>query len=151
MTMVLDPAIRIVAPDSQVFVLHPGEGKKFMKDFADTNAVFLDLAHINASIRMFEAPMPGEEFPLHMNLGRLFKGRELGQLCREALAEGPMDTRELAKYVIAAKGLDVGDKPLRQSVALRIVNAMTQAEKRRSYVERDGKNANVIRWRLRAP
>lgn len=113
-----------------------------------TKQARIDLAHINASIRMFEPPKPGEAFPLHMNLGRLFKGRELGQLCRDALADGPKDTRELARYVIVAKGLDQEDKPLRQSVALRIVNAMTQAQKRRSYVERDGKNGNVIRWRL---
>lgn len=46
MTIVVDPAIRIVGPDSQVFVLHPGEGKRFFRDFIDSSAVFLDLPGI---------------------------------------------------------------------------------------------------------
>lgn len=33
-----------------------------------------DLAHINAAIILLEAPAAGTEFPLHFNLGRMFKG-----------------------------------------------------------------------------
>jgi len=105
-----------------------------------------DLAHINASILLFEAPPAGTQFPLHFNLGRLFKGRELGQLCRDKLAQGDSSTRELAEYVIEAKGLDVTDKHLRNSVALRVVNAMRMAEKR-GKVERVGKLASAIVWK----
>jgi hypothetical protein len=104
-----------------------------------------DLAHINASIMLFEAPPAGTEFPLHFNLGRLFKGRELGQICREALAQGPPSTGELAEYVIRAKGLDEGDKHLRTSIALRIVNAMRMAEKR-GKAGRVGKRGSAIVW-----
>lgn len=105
----------------------------------------VDLAHINASIMLFEAPKAGEQFPLHFNLGRLFKGRELGQLCREALAGGPKDTRELAAYIIRAKGLDDADKHLRTSIQLRVVNAMRMAEKR-GKARRIGKAASAIIW-----
>ena len=52
-------------------------------------------------------------------------------VCREALAaEGPLDTRELAVRVIRAKGLDEGDKVLRQTVAFRVVQALSIAAKR---------------------
>ena len=105
----------------------------------------VDLAHINASITLFEAPPAGTQFPLRFNLGRLFKGRELGKLCREALAQRPHSTRELAEYVIAAKGLDASDKHFRYSVALRVVNAMRMAEKR-GQVQRVGMSGNAIVW-----
>ena len=107
----------------------------------------VDLAHINASIMLFEAPAAGELHPMHFNLGRLFKGRELGQLCREALTDGPKDTRELAAYVIRAKGLDETDKHLRTSISLRVVNAMRMAEKR-GKMARVGKRRQSIVWRL---
>lgn len=105
----------------------------------------VDLAHINAAIMLFEAPAAGEQFPMHFNLGRLFKGRELGKLCREALARRPHSTRELAEYLIAQKGLDAGDKHLRYSMALRVVNAMRMAEKR-GQVQRVGMSGNAIIW-----
>ena len=43
MTIVIDPAVRIIADDAQIFVLHPGRGKRFLQDFAEEKAVFLDL------------------------------------------------------------------------------------------------------------
>lgn len=98
---------------------------------------------------LFEAPRAGSQFPIHFNLGRLFKGRELGQLCREALAQGSMSTCELAEYVIRAKGLDEGDKHLRTSIALRIVNAMRMVEKRGKWL--GGKNGSAIRWSASDP
>lgn len=49
MTIVIDPSVRIIADDAQVFVLHPGRGKRFLPDFTESRAVFLDL--------------PGIEFP----------------------------------------------------------------------------------------
>jgi len=105
----------------------------------------LDLAHIKASILMFGAPAAGEQFPMHFNLGRLFKGRELGRMCSAALAIGPQDTRQLAEYVIREKGLDADDKPLRISIQLRVVQAMRMREKR-GQVTRQGKRAQAIVW-----
>lgn len=104
-----------------------------------------DLAHINAAIMLFEAPKRGEQFPLHFNLGMLFRGRELGAMCTEALASGPKDTRELAEYVIAQKGLDATDRNLRISIQLRIVQAMRQRELR-GQAKRVGKRAQALIW-----
>src|SRR5690606_23795478 len=89
-----------------------------------------DLAHVNASIRLFTAPPPGTIAPVRMNIGLLLKSKELGRLCREALATGPHSTRELALYIIRDKGLDADDNHLRAAVALRVVNSMRMAEKR---------------------
>lgn len=106
-----------------------------------------DLAHINASVMLFEAPSEGSEFPLHFNLGRLYRVREIGKLCQEALATGPKDTRELALHAIRAKGFDETDKHLRASIQLRIVNAMRMQEKR-GKVLRVGKRSGAIVWGL---
>ena len=79
---------------------------------------------------------------------RLFKHRELSNLCREFLATGPLNTRELANKVIIAKGLDAGDKELAKSIALRIVQNLNQQD-RRGTVRKDGKRGGVCVWRLR--
>ncbi|MBZ9654658.1 hypothetical protein [Phyllobacterium lublinensis] len=47
MTVIIDPEIRILPDDHKVFVLHPGDNKRFYKDFVDTKSVFLDLPGIS--------------------------------------------------------------------------------------------------------
>lgn len=118
---------------------------KLERDLAQLRA---DLSHVNATMRLFEAPQAGEEFPGHMNLDRLFKRRELASLCSEALASGPMNTRELALSVIRAKGFDEADRYLRKAVAYRIVQALRMQEKRRGAIIRVEKVSNVITWAL---
>jgi hypothetical protein len=54
MTVIIDPEVRIIGDTSQIFVLHPGENKKFQQDFAAFSAVFLDLPGIS-----FNAPPNG--------------------------------------------------------------------------------------------
>lgn len=84
-----------------------------------------DLSAINATIHIFEVNGEPSEFPAYVEIHRLFKRGEMTAICRAALAqEGPLDTRELALRVIRAKGLDEGDKALRQTIALRIVQAL---------------------------
>jgi hypothetical protein len=118
---------------------------KLEADLAQARA---DLSHVNATIRLFEAPESGEGFPTHMNLDRLFKRREIAQLCAEALQTGPMNTRELALHVIRAKGFDEGDRHLRTAIAYRIVQALRQQEKRRGAIQRVEKVGNVVVWSL---
>lgn len=90
-----------------------------------------DLSAINATIRIFEVNGEPSEFPAYVEIHRLFKRGEMTAICKAALAqEGPLDTRELALRVIRAKGLDEGDKALRQTIALRIVQALRLIEKR---------------------
>ncbi|WP_051091619.1 hypothetical protein [Aureimonas ureilytica] len=45
--MILDPALKVIQPDHQIFVLHPGDGKRFYDDFKHFKAVFLDLPGAN--------------------------------------------------------------------------------------------------------
>lgn len=113
---------------------------------ADLEQARADLAHVVATIRLFEAPQDGEAFPSHMNLDRMFRRREIGNLCHEALQDGPKDTRELALYIIRKKGFDERDRHLRSSVALRIVQALRMQEKRRGPIRREGKRGNAIVW-----
>ena len=47
MALVIDPNIRILPDDHNIFVLHPGVNKRFYSDFTQTNSVFLDLPGIN--------------------------------------------------------------------------------------------------------
>lgn len=106
-----------------------------------------DLAHVNATLRLFKVGDAPPTFPVHMGLARLFEYGEVFALCRQALeaAGKPLDTRELARAVAAAKGLDGEDKVLRQALALSIVNALTRQEKR-GAVRREGKRAGVVVW-----
>jgi hypothetical protein len=101
-----------------------------------------DLAHVSATIRLFEVGDRPLEFPVYMDIGRLFRPREIGKLCHAALAlESPLDTRELALRVMRAKGMDESDKVLRSSVAHRVVQALSMQLKRRqipSLGKRDG-------------
>jgi hypothetical protein len=117
---------------------------------ADLAQVRADLSHVNATIRLFEAPQSGEAFPTHMNLDRLFRRRELANLCKTALGGGPLSTRELALAVIRAKGFDEDDRHLRTTIAYRIVQALRMQEKRAGDVQRQGKSGNVIVWKVRA-
>ncbi len=117
---------------------------KLEHDLAQARA---DLSHVNATIRLFEAPEAGAQFPMHQNLDRLFKRREIGALCAEALQAGPQSTRELALAVIRAKGFDETDRHLRSAVAYRIVQALRMQEKRQGGIVRVGKAGNAIRRR----
>jgi hypothetical protein len=90
-----------------------------------------DLAHVNATLRMFESPEGRTQFPVYMDTLRLFRRGEIVTICKAALAkEGPLDTRELALRVIRAKRLDTKDAVLRKSIAFRIVQALRLQAKR---------------------
>ena len=105
-----------------------------------------DLSHLNATIRLFEIGDDPLQFPVHMDLTRLFKRREIGNICKAALAEhGPLTTRELALHVIRAKGMDEGDKVLRQTISYRIVQSMRLLWKR-GGIDSEGKRDGVRVW-----
>ncbi|GFO83483.1 MAG: hypothetical protein A49_31100 [Methyloceanibacter sp.] len=110
-----------------------------------------DLAHVNATIRMFEAPEGRTQFPVYVDTLRLFKRGELAELCKAALAdEGPLTTPELALRVARAKGLDEDDKVLRQSIAYRIVQAL-RLQWKRGKIESPEKRGGVRVWAIKRP
>lgn len=43
MGLILDPSLRVIDEGHQIFVLHPGDGKRFYNDFLATKSVFLDI------------------------------------------------------------------------------------------------------------
>jgi hypothetical protein len=106
-----------------------------------------DLSHVNAMLAMFEAPEGRTQFPVYMDTLRLFKRGEIVAICKEALKNGPLDTRELALAVIDAKGMDGKDAVLRRSIAFRIVQAMNLQAKRRTVTALT-KRKGVRMWRL---
>ncbi|ATQ69297.1 MULTISPECIES: hypothetical protein [Methylosinus] len=107
-----------------------------------------DLAHVNATLRLFELNGEHEVFPVHMDLTRLFKRGEIHKICQMALAEAPegLDTRELSLAVIQAKGMDESDAVLRIAINYRIVQAMRMQEKRGRVIG-VGKRKGVRVWR----
>jgi len=110
-------------------------------------AAKLDLAHVNATLRIFESPEGRTEFPVYVDTLRLFRRGEIATLCKRARAkEGPLTTRELAIRVIREKGLDEGDSVLRTSIAYRIVQAL-RLQWKRGKVDSPEKQGGVRVWR----
>jgi hypothetical protein len=66
-------------------------------------------------------------------------------LCKQALASGPKTTKELALHVMAAKGLDTGDKVLAHAMATRLIHALRQ-QWRRGLISGEGKIKGARVW-----
>jgi hypothetical protein len=67
------------------------------------------------------------------------------RLCKDALASGPKTTKELALIVMAAKGLDTGDKVLARAMATRMIHALRQ-QWRRGHLNGQGKVKGARVW-----
>jgi len=97
-----------------------------------------DLAHITAAITIFEASGDIEEIPPYVDIHRCFKRGEAINLCKEALASGPLNTRQLALRVMAAK-----------AVAGRLIHALRQ-QCRRGLIDGMKKHLDARVWALPA-
>jgi hypothetical protein len=107
-----------------------------------------DLAHITAAIATFEASGDIEEIPPYVDIHRCFTRGEAIALCKEALAaHGPLNTRQLALKVMAAKGLDTGDKVLAKAIAGRLIHALRQ-QSRRGLIDGTEKHLGARVWAL---
>jgi hypothetical protein len=107
----------------------------------------VDLAHINAAISIFEASGDPRGFPAYVDIHHLFKYGEQTKLCRAALAEGPMTTRQLALYIMKAKGLDRDDKVLAKSICSRIIHAL-RLQHRQGKIIAKGRVKAAMLWEL---
>jgi hypothetical protein len=89
-----------------------------------------DLAHINASIRLFEG---GEQQRAQYIVGHgFFRKGEVADICvRHLKTDGELDTRQLAERVMSERKLNASDTPLRNSVVFKVVQALRHAERRR--------------------
>ena len=107
-----------------------------------------DLAHVNASLRLFEATGEAQDLPPYVDLNRVLRRGETTKICMDALAaEGPLDTRQLALRVMRAKGLSESDKVLAHTIALRVVQTL-RMRARRNKVECITKTKGVCVWRI---
>lgn len=106
-----------------------------------------DLSHVNACVALFEATgEPGALSP-YVDTHCLFARGEMMNLCKDALASGPKTTKELALHVMAAKGLDTGDKVLARSMAMRLIHAL-RMQWRRGMIDGNGKVKGARVWAI---
>ncbi|HVT27434.1 MAG TPA: hypothetical protein VHE81_05390 [Lacipirellulaceae bacterium] len=83
-----------------------------------------DLAHMDAAIAIFTTGDGAKPVRPYVDIHRLFKRGELAAISREELKGRPRDTRELAQAVMAAKGLDTGDRVLAKAVSCRLIHVL---------------------------
>ena len=108
-----------------------------------------DLAHVLATLRMFEASGEPADFTPYFDLNRVFQRGETTEFCMATLAaEGPLDTRQLTERLMKAKGLDPSDKVLGQAIALRIVQSLRIKAKRRKGLDGTLRRRGVCVWRI---
>ena len=89
-----------------------------------------DLAHVNATIRLFTEPE--KQRARYLVSHGFFKKGEIADICvRHLEADGEMTTRELAERVMAERELDITDTTLRNSVVFKVVQALRHAKRRR--------------------
>ena len=113
------------------------------------NQAQADLAHVNATLRLFACTDDPLDFPPYLDLTRVFRRGETTALCIAALkAEGPLDTRELTQRVMAAKGLDTSDRVLVKAVALRIVQTLRMRSTRSGDIDGTFRRKGVCLWRV---
>lgn len=105
-----------------------------------------DLAHVKAALEIFAAGDDPASHRNYVNLFKLFRYGEMAQLCRDALADGPLTTVQMAQRIMAAKGLDATDKELVRSVTYSVLHSMRGMRGRR-VVDRT-KAHNRCLWRL---
>lgn len=89
-----------------------------------------DLAHINASIRLFTDPE--HQRARYMVSHGFFKKGEIADLCvRHLDVDGELTTRDLAERVMIERRLDATDATLRNSVVFKVVQALRHAARRK--------------------
>ena len=85
-----------------------------------------DLAHVNATIRLFTEPE--HQRARYMVSHGFFKKGEIADVCvRHLGVDGEMTTRQLAERVMAERKLDASDRTLRNSVVFKVVQALRQS------------------------
>jgi hypothetical protein len=103
-----------------------------------------DLAHINASIRLFESGERGRA--AYIVSHGFFKKGEIADICaRHLRADGQLNTRDLAERVMCERNLDPSDVTLRNSVVFKVVQALRHAA-RRKIVTMVEKRKGVCVW-----
>jgi hypothetical protein len=107
-----------------------------------------DLASISAAIRIFEVTGETLDVSSYTDLHRIFRRGETTALCKEALAEsGPQTTRELVRFIMVRKELDVADAVLAKALAQRVVHTLNLAARAGHFADA-GRSKGVRIWAL---
>lgn len=106
-----------------------------------------DLAHIEAAISIFEASGDPRGFPAYVDVHHLFKRGEQSKLFMAALVDGPLTTRQIALYIMKAKGLDQNDKVLAKSICSRIIHALGMMRRQGKLLAKGRVKAAML-WEL---
>ena len=106
-----------------------------------------DLAHVEATMRIFAASGKPSDIARYVDTYRLFKRGEPWAICRAALTTGPKDTRELSLELMKAKGMDTADTVLAKGLTNRLIHSLRMQEGR-GRVRRAGKRKGVTVWQL---
>jgi hypothetical protein len=110
-----------------------------------------DLAHVTASLRLFELSGDPSDFPAYIDLNRILRRGETTRICMTALqAEGPLDTRQLTQRVMAAKGLNGEDRVLFKAIALRVVQTLRIKALRGGPLDGSERRKGACLWKLRS-
>lgn len=104
-----------------------------------------DLAHVNATLTIFEGGGEPGSHRVYVDLLRVFRYGEIGALCVKELAQGERTTRQLADMLLREKGLDPKDRVLAKTVCLSVVHSMRGMANRRK-VRMAGKRAGICVW-----
>ena len=94
-----------------------------------------DFTHVTAALAIFEASDNPESQRAYVGLYRYFKYGEVAAMCRDMLAGGPATTPELTKRVMAAKGMDPGDRVLVQTVNFTVLRSLRGMAKRKVVMQ----------------
>ena len=105
-----------------------------------------DLAHINAAMKILEGTEKNKRTYI---AGRgFFDKGEIAEIAIRHLANGPLNTREIAERVMVEKGLEITDTNLRNSVVYKCVQALRHAQRRGAVVMIE-KRKGLCVWELR--
>jgi hypothetical protein len=107
-----------------------------------------DLSHVSAAIAIFEGASEGDSPRPYVDTDRLFARGEPMALAKAALStKGPMDTRQLVIHILAAEGMNTGDRVMTKAVAFKLIHSLRQ-QCRRGKLQDGGKRKRVRVWGL---
>jgi hypothetical protein len=106
-----------------------------------------DLSHINAALAIMEGDAGPDGRATYVNIERLFGYGEIADLSAAALAAGDLTTPQITLRIMAAKGMDQGDKVLAKRLCLTVVQSLRGLARRRR-VKMVRKVQGVCIWHL---
>ncbi len=108
-----------------------------------------DLFHLAATVKLFDPTAAEKPATVYHAATKTLKRADLFELCKAALEASPepLDTRQLARYVIDSQAWDVEDRRLRLTMAHKVGLMMSRFEQR-GLVRGVGSRGRATVWGL---